>query len=113
MVILPMINSSFLPNMSVKNAPIKLTMNCTSPIEMKVITAALLTCISWVFTVIVLSSFGSYDEAVKPWGTFLTFAFFSLISMFFAIFLPETKGKTLEEIERHFNHNRNQYIPLD
>ena len=24
-----------------------------------------------------------------------------------------TKGKTLEEIERHFNHYHNQYIPLD
>ena len=73
----------------------------------------IVTCISWVFTVIVLSSFGSYEEVVKPWGTFLTFAVFSLISLFFiAIFLPETKGKSLEEIERRFNRNRNQYIPL-
>ena len=74
----------------------------------------IVTCISWIFTVIVLSAFGSYEEAVKPWGTFLTFAVFSIISLFFiAIFLPETKGKSLEEIERHFNRNHNQYTPLD
>lgn len=73
----------------------------------------IVTCLSWVSTTIVLMAFGSYEELVKPWGTFLTFGFFSFISIFFiAIFLPETKGKTLEEIERHFNRNRNDYEPL-
>lgn len=73
----------------------------------------IVTCISWVFTVIVLVSFESYEDVAKPWGVFLTFGIFSLISLFFiAIFLPETKGKTLEEIERHFDRNHSQYDPL-
>ena len=73
----------------------------------------IVTSLSWVSTVVVLISYGNYEETVKPWGTFLTFGSFSLLSLFFiAIFLPETKGKTLEEIERHFDRNHSEYISL-
>jgi len=83
------------------------------PTRIKGAGVGIVTAISWVFTVIVLASYQEYDETVKPWGVFLTFGIVSFISMFFiAIFLPETKGKTLEEIERYFNRNHNQYIPL-
>jgi len=71
------------------------------------------TCFSWLTSVIVLAAFGSYEEAVKQWGLFLSFGIIALLSVFFVgFFIPETKGKSLEEIERYFNRNRNQYIPL-
>ena len=83
------------------------------PTRVKGSGVGIVTALSWVSTVIVLISFRNYEEAVKPWGTFLTFGFFSFLSLFFiAIFLPETKGKSLEEIERYFNRNRSEYVSL-
>jgi len=70
-------------------------------------------CFNWLFTMIMLLSFGSYQDAVKPWGAFLSFAIISLLSSIFVIaFVPETKGKSLEEIEQYFNPSQNQYTSL-
>lgn len=69
--------------------------------------------INWICAAIVLGFFGSYQNLVKPWGTFLTFGIICLLSIIFvAVFTPETKGKSLEEIEGYFNRRRNQYTPL-
>jgi len=71
------------------------------------------TCFNWICAAIVLGFFGNYENLVKPWGTFLTFAVFSLLSVIFVVvFTPETKGKSLEEIELHFYHYRKQYSPI-
>ena len=62
------------------------------------------TCVNWICAAIVLGFFGTYQSLVKPWGTFLTFCIICLLSVIFvAVFTPETKGKSLEEIEGHFN----------
>ena len=58
-------------------------------------------------------SFGIYEDLVMPWGAFLTFGVICLMSVIFVVvFTPETKGKSLEEIECIFNHPRSEYIPL-
>ena len=58
---------------------------------------------NWSFGLIISFSFNSYQAAVMPYGVFWTFAGFSLLSFFFVlIFIPETKGKTLHEIEENF-----------
>ena len=53
--------------------------------------------------------FDSYEILVKPWGAFWTFSTTCFIAVLFvAIFIPETKGKPLEEIERIFDTRRQQ-----
>ena len=83
------------------------------PMKVRGIGVGIATCVNWLCAVIVLISFGSYEDLVMPWGAFLTFGVICLFSVIFVvIFTPETKGKSLEDIERIFNHPRSDYIPL-
>ena len=63
---------------------------------------------------IVTGAFEGYQDAVQPWGTFWSFAVMCFLSIIFvAVFIPETKGRSLEEIERYFHHRyRKNYVPL-
>lgn len=68
---------------------------------------------TWILSMIVLLSYGSYQDVVKPWGVFLSFAIINLLSVaFVTVFIPETKGKSLEEIEQYFNSHQRHYISL-
>ena len=52
----------------------------------------------------------SYQILVKPWGVFWTFSLTCFVAIIFvAIFIPETKGKTLEEIECIFDKRRREH----
>jgi len=47
--------------------------------------------------------FRNYEDAVHPWGAFWSFALVSFCGIIYiAVFVPETKGKSLEEIEHSF-----------
>ena len=64
--------------------------------------------ISWSSTILVAGLFDNYESAVRPWGAFWTLSFICFCSVIFtALFIPETKGKSLEEIERSFKERRN------
>jgi len=78
------------------------------PMKVRGTGVGIATCFNWICAAIVLGFFGSYQNLVKPWGTFLTFGIICLLSVIFvAVFTPETKGKSLEEIESYFNrHSR-------
>jgi len=83
------------------------------PLRVKGAGVGIATCFNWICAMIVLLSFGSYQDTVEPWGAFLTFAVICLFSVIFVfVFVPETKGKTLEEIESHFNRCGKLYVPL-
>ena len=72
------------------------------------------TFVSWAFAVIVTFSFNSYQAAVQPYGAFWTFAVFCALSFLFVLFfVPETKGKTLHEIEAHFAGTRMEDLVLE
>ena len=58
---------------------------------------------SWIFATIVTGFFKEYQKAVRPWGAFWSFSVICALSALFVITcLPETKGKTLEDIENYF-----------
>ena len=59
---------------------------------------------SWIFAAIVTGFFKEYQKVLKPWGAFWSFSLICVLSVLFVIiFLPETKGKSLEDIENHFS----------
>ena len=58
-----------------------------------------------IMSAIIAGLFDSYEILVKPWGAFWTFSITCFAAVLFvAIFIPETKGKTLEEIENIFDN---------
>lgn len=64
---------------------------------------------SWIFAAIVTGFFKEYQKAVKPWGAFWSFSLICVLSMLFVIiFIPETRGKSLEDIENYFSKNSNK-----
>ena len=72
------------------------------------------TLVGWFSAAVVLLSFEPYQEAVNPWGAFFTFSFIMFCAVLFVYkFIPETKGKTLEEIQRYFFRRKNQIVPIN
>jgi len=63
--------------------------------------------VSWCSTIAVGGLFDNYEDAVKPWGAFWTLSLICFCSVIFvALFIPETKGRSLEEIEHSFRERR-------
>ncbi|XP_065883670.1 solute carrier family 2, facilitated glucose transporter member 8-like [Dysidea avara] len=57
----------------------------------------------WFSATVLLLAFEPYQETVNPWGAFFTFSLVMLCAFLFVLkFIPETKGKTLEEIQQNF-----------
>lgn len=60
---------------------------------------------NWLMAFIVTKFYNDMREAVQPYGTFWIFSLFSAIGVVFVYFLvPETKGKTLDQIQRELSH---------
>jgi len=69
--------------------------------------------VNWSSSFIVTKTFVDFQSAMTPPGTFLCYGCISLASAVFVIvFLPETKGKTLEEIEYLFDEEKAGYEPV-
>jgi SP family arabinose:H+ symporter-like MFS transporter len=67
----------------------------------------LTTCLLWFACYLVSQTFPMLVEAIGPARTFWLYAACSFASMLFVIFMvPETKGRTLEEIETSWRRNR-------
>ena len=83
------------------------------PLKIRGVGIGIGACFYWLSTMIILLSFGSYQDTVKPWGAYLSFAVINVLSgIFVVVLVPETKGKSLEETEKYFNHFQRQYISL-
>lgn len=73
------------------------------PLRVRGIGAGIILFVNWGSTIIVAGLFGNYESVLKPWGTYWTFSFICFCGALFSIvFIPETKGKSLEEIEHYF-----------
>ena len=75
-----------------------------APLKVRGIMAGIVTATSWSFATIVTLFFNDYQKAVHPYSAWWSLAFVVFLSIPFVIFLlPETKGKTLEEIQKESN----------
>ena len=62
------------------------------------------TCFCWTFAFILIKSFEDLQHYLKPSGTYWLFALVSFLSIpFVVLFVPETKGKSSEQIAQQFN----------
>lgn len=79
------------------------------PLKVRGILSGVATAVNWLFAFIITMAFGQYQEAVQPYGGWWSFTILTLIGIpFVIIFLPETKGKTLEQIEEDFRQRYGQ-----
>ncbi|XP_038214758.1 facilitated trehalose transporter Tret1-like [Zerene cesonia] len=61
----------------------------------------------------VIKSYHALEHVLTSAGTFWMYASFCAVSFFFVLFaVPETKGKSLAEIEQHFRGKKNRDIDL-
>ena len=71
-------------------------------------------CTAWLAATILLLAYEPYQELVNPWGAFFTFSIIMFIALLFVYkFIPETKGKTLEEIQCFFSKTTKSMNNLD
>ena len=61
---------------------------------------------NWTAGFIVTKTFVDFQSALTPPGTFLCYGCISFAAFLFVFFLPETKGKSLEEIELIFDKSQ-------
>ena len=74
------------------------------PLKVRGVGVGVVTCVSWALIIIYTGLFRNYEDAVHPWGAFWSFALLTFCGVIYiAVFVPETKGKSLEEIERSFH----------
>ena len=83
------------------------------PLRVRGIGVGIATFVSWGSSVIIAGLFDNYEALVKPYGAFWTFGLLCLCAAIFtAIFIPETKGRSLEDIERSFRERRHRRLHL-
>ncbi|KAK9293442.1 hypothetical protein QLX08_011619 [Tetragonisca angustula] len=73
------------------------------PAKVKEVLTGLTTCISYIFSCITVKTYPDMELAMGKHGVFIFFTVISLLGTIFVVFfLPETKGKSLREIEDMF-----------
>ncbi|XP_043844904.1 solute carrier family 2, facilitated glucose transporter member 8 isoform X2 [Dromiciops gliroides] len=73
------------------------------PLQVKGLASGACVLTSWIMAFLVTKEFSSLMSFLTPYGTFWLFSAFCILSVIFTLlFVPETKGKTLEQIEAHF-----------
>ena len=77
------------------------------PSQVRTLGASIATFANWGFATIITFAFKPYSSLVTIKFTWWTFSLVMLISIIFVLlFLPETKGKSLEEIQSHFEKGK-------
>ena len=72
--------------------------------------AAICNVVNWLATFLIMKFFPLMKDNLKDQGVFWFYAGSCLFSSFFTVFfVPETKGKTLEEIEDYFRNKSPKY----
>ncbi len=78
-----------------------------TPINARSMISAIATAFNWMCAFLITKNFESLKDALTKHGTFFSFAAFCLFSILFTILLlPETKGKSHDEIQRFFTNKK-------
>ena len=73
------------------------------PLRIRGAGVGIATCVNWIAAIIITGGFKDYEKAVKPWGVSWSFSLMCFLAVIFvAVFIPETKGRSLEQIESYF-----------
>ena len=73
------------------------------PLSLRGFASGLVMTLTWTISSIVTGLYLEFVVIVQPWFAVWTFGLFNFTgALFIVVFLPETKGKTLEELERTF-----------
>ena len=73
------------------------------PTKIRGVASGIATQVNWLGVFIIIKFYVNMENAMHPYGVYWFYAAVCLISVIYVfIFLPETKGKTLEEVEELF-----------
>ncbi|XP_040819470.1 solute carrier family 2, facilitated glucose transporter member 8 isoform X1 [Ochotona curzoniae] len=73
------------------------------PLHVKGLATGVCVLTNWLMAFLVTKEFSSLMEALRPYGAFWLASAFCICGVLFTLFcVPETKGKTLEQITAHF-----------
>ncbi|XP_037653934.1 solute carrier family 2, facilitated glucose transporter member 8 isoform X2 [Choloepus didactylus] len=73
------------------------------PLHVKGVATGVCVLTNWLMAFLVTKEFSSLMEVLRPYGAFWLASTFCVFSVLFTLFcVPETKGKTLEQITAHF-----------
>ncbi|XP_028411873.1 solute carrier family 2, facilitated glucose transporter member 8-like [Dendronephthya gigantea] len=82
------------------------------PTNVRGIASGIATQVNWLGVFIVTKFYVNMKHSMHPYGMYWFFAAVCLVSVIYVfIFLPETKGKTLEEVQRLFAAHRDLHGP--
>lgn len=75
------------------------------------ILGSLASCFNLLCTFTIIRSFSDMNKVMGEYGTFWFYMCWCVVGLFFVyFFLPETKGKALEDIERMFANKKKQQL---
>ena len=94
----------FIVGFSLGMGPIPwLLMSEIFPTKVRGVASGIATQVNWLGVFIIIKFYVNMENAMHPYGLYWFYAAVCLISVIYVfIFLPETKGKTLEEVEELF-----------
>ena len=73
------------------------------PLRVRGVGAGIVLFVNWGSAILIGGFFDDYESLLRPWGTYWAFSLICLCSAIFStLFIPETKGKSLEEVEHYF-----------
>ena len=79
------------------------------PLQIRGRGTGIVTFCAWSSATVLLLTYEPFQKGITQWAPFFTFSFIMFCAVLFVLkLIPETKGKTLEEIEQHFSKGEEQ-----
>lgn len=79
------------------------------PSDVRGFAAGLTVCFAYIFNFIIVKAYSDMRDALSSYGVFFFYGAFSVFgTIFVVLFLPETQGKTLLEIEEYFSRKKSK-----
>ena len=77
-----------------------------SPTKVRAVIAGIATAVNWLLAALVTGIFDVDSVRKHSYLVYWSFAFMLFLSIVFVLFLPKTKGRSLQEIENNLAHYR-------